>query len=261
MGQAGCTRREAVLGSIALGLAACGPQAKDLTLGERGRVARVLDGDTLELETGLRVHLVSLQAPRDPPWGDRARAALERLALQRQVELHYGGLARLPQNDRYPKEAALAHLFVRTEGGRWIWAQQALLREGLAWVHSRKDNLARIPRMLQEEAKARQAGLGLWGEKRYAVRRADQPIEAGAFAVVEGVVRTIEEREDRLYLNFGEDYRTDFTILIEAGDLPGFMGMDPRSLSERRVRVRGYVSERGGPLMRIDHAAQIELLA
>jgi len=254
------TRRAALIGGAAWVVASCGPQAKDLSEGERGRVAQVVDGDTLELDTGLRVHLVSLEAPRDQPWGQKARAALERLALQREVDLRYGGLARLPKSDRYPTEAALAHVFAKSESGRWVWVQQALLREGLARVRSHKDNLARIERMLADEAKARAAKLGIWSESRFAVKAAEEPIDPG-FALVEGVVRSVEEREGRLYLNFGEDYRSDFTVLIQADDLNGFGPLDPRSLVNRKVRVRGYVAQRGGPMIQADHAAQFELLA
>lgn len=255
------TWRIFVFGLLAVLLASCGPQAKDLQKGERGRVARVVDGDTLEMEGGLRVHLVSVEAPRESPWDAKARAALERLALQREVELRYGGLARLPKSERYPNEAALAHVFVHTEGGRWIWAQQALLREGLVRVHTRKDNLARVDRLLADEAKARAAKLGLWAERRYQIKQADQPIEAGGFSVVEGTVRSVQETEQRLYLNFGDDYRTDFTVLVVLADLPNFTGLDPKGLVNRRVRVRGFVTDRGGPLIRADHAAQIELLS
>lgn len=251
-----------VLASAVWALAGCGPQAKDLTKGERGRVARVVDGDTLELEGGLRVHLVSIEAPRETPWDQRAREALERLAQGREVELRYGGEARLPGSDRYPAEAALAHVFVRTEGGRWIWAQGALLRDGFARVHTRKDNLARAERMLAEEALAREEKRGLWRESRYAVRAAARPFEAEGFMVVEGVVRSVQQLEERTYLNFGEDYRTDFTIAIAAEHIEEFRraALDPATLEDRKVRVRGYVRDRGGPLITADHPAQLEVL-
>ncbi len=243
-------------------LSACGPRAKDLQAGEKGAVVRVLDGDTLELASGLRVHLVGIEAPRDDDAiAKKAREGLQRLALERPVRLYYGGTSRLPANERNPAEAALAHVYVRTEGGRWIWAQEALLRDGLARVHTRKDNASRADRLLVSETLARREKRGLWAQTRFGVLAADKKIEPGAFAIVEGVVLSVGDNKGRTFLNFGEDYRTDFTVMVVAEDAAAFTGpLALTGLAKRRLRVRGYVSDRGGPLMRVDHPAQIELL-
>lgn len=243
-------------------LSACGPRAKDLQEGEKGTVAQVADGDTLVLSSGLRVHLVGVEAPReDEALAKKAREGLQRLALERPVRLYYGGTNRLAANARNPAESALAHVYVRTEGGRWIWAQEALLREGLARVHTRKDNASRADRMLASEAQARREKRGLWAVRAYTVQAADKKIEPGAFSLVEGVVLSVGESKGRAFLNFGEDYRTDFTVMVNAEDAAAFTGpLALAGLAKRRVRVRGYVSDRGGPFMRVDHPAQIELL-
>ena len=243
-------------------LGACGPRAKDLQAGEKGEVAKVLDGDTLELKSGLRVHLVSIEAPReDEALANKARDGLQRLAAQRAVRLYYGGTSRLAAHARNPDEAALAHVYVRTEGGRWLWAQEAMLRDGLARVHTRKDNSARAEKMLAIEALARGEKRGLWAASAYRVRAADKPIEPSGFLLAEGKVINVGESKGRVFLNFGEDYRSDFTVMIGEEDLPNFKPpFDAKALASQRVRVRGYVSDRGGPLMRIDHPAQIEVL-
>ena len=38
----------------------------------------------------------------------------------------------------------------------------------------------------------------------------------GRFAVIDGVVKSIEHQEWRSYLNFGKDWRSDFTIALGA---------------------------------------------
>jgi endonuclease YncB( thermonuclease family) len=69
-------------------LAACGPQIGALQKGEQGQVARVFTGDTLQLQSGLRVFLAEIDAPRgDDPYAAQARAELESLALHRTVLL------------------------------------------------------------------------------------------------------------------------------------------------------------------------------
>ena len=81
-------------GFVLAGLAAACSQQGDLSAGEQGRVARVLDGDSLALDTGLRVRLVEVEASTpgydgrpDEPWAREAQALLEASTIGRQVEL------------------------------------------------------------------------------------------------------------------------------------------------------------------------------
>src|SRR5690606_29730657 len=99
-------------------LAAAPAQAQICDLlepGPSGRVVSVSDGDTLELDGGLTVRLVGIQAPKLPlgregfePWplADEAKARLEELTMGQTVALHYGPEPR----DRHGR--ALAHLSV-----------------------------------------------------------------------------------------------------------------------------------------------------
>lgn len=241
---------------LALALTACAPKMDDLKPGEKGRVESVLDPDTLALESGLKVHLTGIEGPhRDWPLATEARAAAEKLLGGRAVELRYGGAPRLEDG------SALAQAFVTTETGRVVWVQEALVREGWARAHSWKDNQARADLLLAAEAKARAEKRGIWADPFYAIERADAVSEVDRYAIVEGRIVSVADSNGRTYLNFGEDYRTDFTIAIAADDTAAFAGdRAPQALAGKMVRVRGYVRERGGPLMQVDHPAQIELL-
>ena len=72
------------------------------------------------------------------------------------------------------------------------------------------------------------------------------------------------------FFNFGQDWKTDFTIKI-AGDMdrlfpPADIGQppnplaDPRVWKNRTVRVRGYVVENNGPMIELTHPEQIDFL-
>lgn len=65
-----------------------------------------------------------------------------------------------------------------------------------------------------------------------------------------------------MYLNFGADWRTDFTITIAARDLKLFeqAGLDLFALEGRTVRVRGWLDSYNGPAIEADHPEQIEVL-
>lgn len=256
------------MAALILALAACGPNIKDLEKGEEGRVASVSDGDTMVLDSGLRVQLTGIIAPRrgfrerpDEPKAQEALQTLEKLALGRRVLLAYGGDKRLPEVD---PPLALAQVFVETEGGRWLWAQEAMLREGMARVRTFKTNHARTAALYQAEAIARRQKLGMWADKSYTLRNAANiKADDSGFQIVEGKVLSVGKTETRTYLNFGEDYRTDFTVSINAADLAAWTAADTAldSLKDKRIRVRGFVYDSGGPLIRVDHPQAIEVLA
>ncbi|MGE3866571.1 MAG: thermonuclease family protein, partial [Hyphomonadaceae bacterium] len=239
---------------------------KGLEKGETGKVVSVIDGDTLTLESGAKVQLTGILAPRRAfrdrpaePLADESRLALEKMALGRTVLLAYGGEKKLGE------DLMLAQVFVQTEGGRWIWAQQAMLREGMARARTWKTNHARAGDLFAAEAQARKAKIGLWKEKAYAVRAAGT-VAAGerGYQTVEGVVRAVDSSENgRTYLNFGDDYRTDFTVRVNGKDLDAWTPEDPAltALKGKRVRVRGFVHDSGGPMIDIDHPQAIEIVS
>jgi len=222
----------------------------------------VADGDTLTLDDGVIVRLVGIQAPKLPlgrpgfkawPLADEAKSALEALGLGRRVTLYYGGR----RTDRYGR--ALAHLY-RDDG---LWIQGAMLEQGMARVYSFSDNRAAVAAMLEREAAARAGGLGIWRNSFYAVRRADGgaiPIER--FELVEGRVLDVATVRDRTYVNFGADWRDDFTLSLAPRVRRLFEreGFDLESLEGRTVRARGWIKTRNGPMIEITHPEQIEVL-
>jgi micrococcal nuclease len=238
-----------------------------LDSGETARVIDVVDGDTVKLDSGLSVRLVGLQAPKLPlgrlgfkkwPLADRAKTALSGLILDARVGLYYGGQKR----DRYGR--ALAHLArLGADGTPDLWVQGEMLRQGMARVYSFSDNRALVAEMLALENKAREAGQGIWEHPNYQVLTvADTAKRLNRFEVVEGSIVTADIVKGRGYLNFGDDWRSDFTIAIAPRDLSLFRkaGIDVRALAGQRVRVRGWIREYNGPLIEADHPEQIEFI-
>jgi endonuclease YncB( thermonuclease family) len=250
-----------VLFMLLLPAAAPAAVLEGLTPGGDGMVENVVDGDTLVLESGLEVRLVGIQAPKLPlgrphvrlqPLAAEAKARLEKLTLGRPVALAYGGQRR----DRYGR--ALAHL---EADGKWV--QGELLRAGLARVYSFRDNRARVAEMLALEQQARRARLGIWGHRFYRLLQADDTRGAlDEFQIVEGRVLTVAVVRGRAYLNFGQDWRRDFTVTIAPKDRRGFVkaGFDPKSYAQRRIRVRGWLYWRNGPMIEATHPEQIEVI-
>ncbi len=227
-----------------------------------GEVVIVTDGDTLTLAGGQEIRLVGIQAPKLPlgrpgfeawPLAAEARAFLEGLILNRTVSLGFGGR----RGDRHGR--LLAHVF----DGEGRWLQSELLRAGLARVYSFADNRALIPEMLALEREARAARRGIWADPYYAIRSAETAADwLGGFELVEGRVVAVGRGGPNTYLNFSDDWRSDFTIMLNrrAERLFKEAGFDPRSYEGRFVRVRGWLKSRNGPMIEATHPEQIELL-
>lgn len=226
-------------------------------------VTEIVDGDTLVLASGKEVRLVGIQAPKLPlgragfkswPLAEESSTALQRLTAGHTVSLHFGGR----REDRYRRY--LAHLTLRD--GTWI--QGALLATGMARVYSFKDNRKLIREMLAVERTARRDRRGIWALPYYRIRNpAETWNDIDSFQLVEGRVVDAARVRNVVYLNFGPDWRTDFTFRIGRRALRLFerAGIDPLTFSGRAVRGRGWIKPQNGPLIEITHPEQLELLS
>ena len=232
-------------------------------------VAEVIDGDTVLLDQPVHgaqeVRLVGIQAPKLPlgrpgfrawPLADAAKRALSRMLLEQPVTLRFGSL-RIDRHGRL-----LAHL--TDADGRWM--QGEMLRDGWARVYTFVDNRERAAEMLALEDDARRSGRGIWSHPFYAVRGA-RDVETltrdiGSFQVVDGRVVAVARVRSTVYLNFDQDWRTDFTVRLDAAARRVFetTGVDPLALEGRRIRVRGWLRSRNGPMIDATHPEQIEVL-
>jgi endonuclease YncB( thermonuclease family) len=225
----------------------------DVTVAERATVASVIDGGVFTLTDGRRVRLAGIEAPRAGwPLAEEARANLTKLLESKTVDLGYADRG----TDRHGD--LLAYAFV---GGAWL--QGELVGGGFARAYSRSDTRRCAAALLKREADARTAKRGIWANAFYRIRKIDDlSADIGTFQIVEGKIVSVKVGRERAYLNFGDDYRTDFTVTIAARDLKRLAkeGIDPATWNAKTVRVRGWVSLLNGPEIELTHAEQIELL-
>lgn len=243
--------------SVPAGIACEGVQQ-----GDRHLVTEIVDGDTVILDTGDQVRLVGLQAPklalgrrnmRDWPLAEESKAQLSDLIFGQYVTLFYGGR----REDRHGR--LLAHLML--DDGRWV--QGEMLRSGMARVYTFADNRACAHELLQQEQRARDSDRGIWAHGFYARRQATD-IEGLAqvedsFQLVEGQIVNVARVRNRVFLNFGTNWRDDFTLVIEGGNVRRFPA-DLEMWAGRQVRVRGWLGSYNGPEIRITHPEQVEFL-
>jgi len=235
------------------------PAVTALESAGEGQPARVESGHLLELADGRRLRLAGVLAPvagsgqaATEAFAEQARAALAALVKETSLTVY------LAAQDRDRHGRLRAHL-VRGDG---LWIQGALLNAGRLRVFTTPETGAAARALYAAEAEARRGERGLWGARRYAVQRAGKVRRpAGRFAVVRGRVREAAKVDGTVYLNFGADWRRDFTIRLRwpaRRQLP----QDRREAGwwgQRRIEVRGVLEDVNGPQITVTHPEQLRV--
>lgn len=275
--------RFAAIGLISAGLgqalpgtlsAQPGPQAREDRKCPSGRrfaavVASLRDARTVVLDDGSVFTLKGILPPRasdspgtvDGQWpiADEAESEIRSLLLGAQVEVSIAG-----KRDRYGRRDV--HLFLSRDGDEPEWLQKRLLENGLARFdpESLRTRCAQI--LSAAERQARRSRRGLWKLAAYRHRSALQEGQLlrlqSTFQLVEGKIVSAKSVRGRVFLNFGKDWRNDFTAGIRKSQMRYFerLQLDPLELEGRNVIVRGWIERYGGPYIEIRHTHQIEVI-
>lgn len=235
-----------------------------------GTVVRIPDAETLELDTGTVVRLIGALAPRafdadavagTWPAERQAMAFMNDRVLGKRVRLAYG-LDR--RRDRYGR--ALAHVFVDASPAPQ-WLQADVIEAGLARAYGVPGNFACAADLILREHFARDASRGVWATQSYATidafRTGDLMRARNRFVRVKGRVANVTETATGTYINFGTDWRSDFTAWIAKPVLKKNSRLTERlkTLDGTTVFVRGWIERRNGPMIAIDDESQIEFPA
>ena len=130
-------------------------------------------------------------------------------------------------------------------------------------VYSWPEDKVDIEALYEIEQDARTQKRGIWSDPFYAIRSPDpDPLAqfVDSVQIIEGIVTSTADVRGTIYLNFGADYETDFTIAIARKNGRKFEAVDPLSLEGARIRVRGWIELYNGPMIWIDHPERLEVL-
>jgi micrococcal nuclease len=228
-------------------------------------VVRVIDAETVLLDDDQQVRLIGALAPRSPdlrpgsqPWPPEENAveALRELVMGKTVELAFSN----HRVDRYGR--LLANLFLDHNGAR-TWVQGSLLSGGNARAYSLPGSSSCLRELLAHERTAREAHLGLWASAIYAARSAQDPPALlrlrNSYQIVAGRIAHVAQTKSRTYINFGEDWHTDFTAGIRASVWRARpeQAKALAALEGKAVEVRGWIEYRNGPYIEITDLDQI----
>ena len=233
-----------------------------LKRGELAEVRHIIDPLTVQLHDGRLVRLSGIEVPdmdvnHPGAYALLARDILTDMLNEQTVQIYQ---SKNEQGRSNRMGHMLAQLERQSDG---LWVQGVLLSLGLARVRTSVFNPEMAAEMLAIEDQARTEDIGIWSEDEHRVLAPDE-VEGfeNSVRVVEGRVVSTAMRNNQIYINFGSNWRDDFTISIAPEDKRRFSraGIDPLQWNGKMVRVRGWVDSYNGPYIQIDHPAAVEIL-
>jgi hypothetical protein len=222
------------------------------------RIRSVSIRGELDLASGRTIKLLDVRLPEAEDDLKRPLAWLQSLAGRRVAVAPLAGGV-----DRWGRHAADVALL---DEAAPIDLADLLVGEGFAMVDPAGRSTLCRPDLLASEQRARTRRLGLWASDRHgpvaASDMARLQVLVGHFAIVEGIVRSVGERRERTYLNFGRDWKQDLTITIpkRTWTIMRERGVSAATLRGKRVRARGLLEEWQGVAVEITAADMIEVI-
>jgi endonuclease YncB( thermonuclease family) len=226
-----------------------------------GDVAAIIDARTFRLQDGREIRLAGIEPVTPDKTAANRAAALSAILTGHDVIVRADDDA----PDRYGREAAFVFLASSETPPAEKLVQAELLMQGEALVSASVTDKECAGVLTAAEAAARQAKRGIWADPSV-IKNTESPGDIltgiGQFTLVEGKVLSVRQAGATTYLNFGRNWTRDFAVTISRRVLPVFeaAGIVPKSLENRRIRVRGWIEARGGPRIEVLRVGQIEVL-
>jgi len=236
-----------------------------------GKIDKVIDGLTILLTNGkiVRLSSIDIPAPLAPSLSDKAdqnfhlaaKQALEdAFPAKSDVMIYQTRNAKKGRTSRMGHD--LGHIVTKDEDK--TWAQEILLTQGLARFYSSPVNQELSAVLFDIEAKAINEKIGLWSDtspfKRQTPETAVQSM--GQFTVIDGAPTKIATVRNNLYLNYGANWKTDFTVMISTSLRKKLaqQGINLMDLTGVPLRVRGWMREYNGPLIELEDINHLHIL-
>ncbi|MTI10353.1 thermonuclease family protein [Curvivirga aplysinae] len=165
-----------------------------------------------------------------------------------------------PTGDNYDLFGRIHALTKEPNPKNWLNVQ--LLRLGFARVQLNAGFTDHIDILYKAEKEARLQNIGLWGTgkfKRFDANQYNGPYNG--FIIATGTITQTAKRRSYLYLNFGSNWRDDFTIGIPTND-ERFDIKTIRNLyvEDTKIEIRGLIENWNGPFIRLDVAEHLRVI-
>jgi len=224
------------------------------------KISRIING-VLLTEEGQVISLHGLEFP-DPAINHvESKQAFDRLrdlVLPNKVKLDTAPFREIgAEVNRYGD----LHGKILDPSGKWV--QQELVEKGLVWW----SGAANYPTQLRAslviaERRAEEARSGMW--QTYHPENANTLTSLPRFTdfvIAEGRVHNVYSSSKMTYINFGENWKSDFTAAISSKNKRKFesQGWKLSALIHKLIRIRGSVRWYNGPFMELSFPEQLDI--
>ncbi len=226
------------------------------------KVQQVIDPFTVQLDDKRIIRLSGIDYPdynpnMPGPLSTMAVKVLKDLLEDKTVNVYQTVDAEWGRSNRMGQQ--LAHLELQRGG---IWVQGTLIMLGLARVMTDERTAEMSEQMYLLEQLARAEKNGIWALDSYKILApADAAAHTGSIAIVQGKVLSTAMKQNNIYINFGDDWKKDFTVTILPANRRRFFdrNIDPLKWNNQTIRVRGWIGNFNGPYIEATHPEQIEI--
>jgi micrococcal nuclease len=226
------------------------------------RIARVIDGDTIELSNRRKVRYIGIDTPEvrqrhgrnwvyaPEPYSLAAKDHNEALLRQGKVTLEFDE----QKEDKYGR--SLAYVYAGE-----TMVNEELLREGYATLLIYPPNTKYLELLIGAQEDARRHRRGMWNTLK-TISPGEAASHIGKLCMVKGKVLRAGRSGEVIFLSFGEKHKNGFTAIIYNNNMSFFEKQGIHSPEDyyngRHVALTGKIRDRNGPQIVVYHPFQIE---
>ncbi|UCD15010.1 MAG: thermonuclease family protein [Candidatus Omnitrophota bacterium] len=226
------------------------------------KVTEVIDGDTVKLANGKFLRYLGIDTPEvrlkeggrfiysPQPFAKEAKRFNQRLVEGKFVRVEFD----VEKTDKYRR--LLGYCFLND-----TFVNAVLVKEGFACVYTRPPNVKYADVLVDSQRKARKEKRGMWGVYETVDHSAAHRY-INQIRTVKGKVVGTYKSSNCVFLNFGYDYKTDFTVVIFNDSLKYFQKerINPAVFYKgKTIAVSGRIREHNGPQIIVNVPGQIEI--
>ena len=220
-------------------------------------VKTVIDGKTFTDLDGNTYALASLDIQFDAPYARQAKEQLEELIMGKTLILFQ------TKNPKFGRQNHMGHTIVHAlTKDTHTWVQATLLANGAARVRTTPYTYEHVQDLLNHELDARNNKRGIWKDDAFDTLTPDTAIDhIGSFQIVEGKIKKVAVTKNNIYLNFGDNWKNDFTIGIEPSVRRALAkkNITVQNWTGKDIQMRGWIRLYNGPYIDLTHEQQIQL--
>ena len=227
------------------------------------KVTKVIDGDTIRLSNGRLLRYIGIDTPevrikengkfnyQPQPFSLEAKEYNRKLVEGKTIKIEFD----IVKEDRYRR--LLGYCFVN---GKLVNAD--LIEKGLAVLYTYPPNVRYVKDFTKAQDQARKNKRGLWGFYE-AISSSEAENFINQIRTVRGRVLSTYNSGKVICLNFGQNYKKDFTVAIFKNSFKYFhdKGIQPESFYKGKViEVTGKIREYNGPEIIVNTPYEIKIV-